>query len=141
MILDGNARRNLATFCQTWEKPEIHHLMNTCIDMNMVDKDEYPQREVRWWYFGCLYSRDVPIRVVSLDQLSDQRENLKDRNRLKLVIVAMRDSMGETGGQPLLGTMVGGEEAAPSFMTLCSAWDAPPCNAPALAGALAILSA
>jgi glutamate decarboxylase len=43
LMLDGNARQNLATFCQTWEEPEIHQLMEDCIDKNMIDKDEYPQ--------------------------------------------------------------------------------------------------
>ena len=43
LLLDGNARQNLATFCQTWEEPELHKLMDDCIDKNMVDKDEYPQ--------------------------------------------------------------------------------------------------
>lgn len=43
LMLDGNARQNLATFCQTWEEPELHKLMDECIDKNMVDKDEYPQ--------------------------------------------------------------------------------------------------
>ncbi len=43
LMLDGNARQNLATFCQTWEEPEVHKLMNECIDKNMIDKDEYPQ--------------------------------------------------------------------------------------------------
>ena len=43
LMLDGNARQNLATFCQTWEEPEVHMLMDECIDKNMVDKDEYPQ--------------------------------------------------------------------------------------------------
>ena len=43
LMLDGNARQNLATFCQTYEEPEIHQLMDDCIDKNMVDKDEYPQ--------------------------------------------------------------------------------------------------
>ena len=43
LMLDGNARQNLATFCQTWEEPEIHQLMDECIDKNMIDKDEYPQ--------------------------------------------------------------------------------------------------
>ncbi len=43
LMLDGNARQNLATFCQTWEEPEVHQLMDECIDKNMVDKDEYPQ--------------------------------------------------------------------------------------------------
>ena len=43
LMLDGNARQNLATFCQTWEEPELHKLMNECIDKNIVDKDEYPE--------------------------------------------------------------------------------------------------
>ncbi len=43
MLLDGNARQNLATFCQTRGEPEVHSLMDACIDKNMVDKDEYPQ--------------------------------------------------------------------------------------------------
>ena len=43
LMLDGNSRQNLATFCQTWLDPEIHKLMDECIDKNMIDKDEYPQ--------------------------------------------------------------------------------------------------
>lgn len=43
LMLDGNSRQNLATFCQTWAEPEIHQLMDECMDKNMVDKDEYPQ--------------------------------------------------------------------------------------------------
>jgi glutamate decarboxylase len=43
LMLDGNARQNLATFCQTWEEPQIHRLMDLSIDKNMIDKDEYPQ--------------------------------------------------------------------------------------------------
>lgn len=43
LMLDGNSRQNLATFCQTWEEPEVHKLMDECMDKNMVDKDEYPQ--------------------------------------------------------------------------------------------------
>ncbi len=43
LMLDGNSRQNLATFCQTWMEPEIRQLMDECIDKNMIDKDEYPQ--------------------------------------------------------------------------------------------------
>jgi len=43
LMLDGNSRMNLATFCQTWVDPEAHLLMNQAIDKNMIDKDEYPQ--------------------------------------------------------------------------------------------------
>jgi len=43
LMLDGNSRQNLATFCSTWIEPEVHRLMDECIDKNMIDKDEYPQ--------------------------------------------------------------------------------------------------
>ena len=43
LLLDGNARQNLATFCQTWEEPEVHALMDMAMDKNQIDKDEYPQ--------------------------------------------------------------------------------------------------
>jgi glutamate decarboxylase len=42
LVLDGNARQNLATFCSTYLDPEIHQLMDVSIDKNMIDKDEYP---------------------------------------------------------------------------------------------------
>jgi glutamate decarboxylase len=43
LLLDGNSRQNLATFCTTWIEPEVQTLMAECIDKNMCDKDEYPQ--------------------------------------------------------------------------------------------------
>jgi len=43
LLLDGNARQNLATFCQTWEEEQVHDLMDLCINKNLIDKDEYPQ--------------------------------------------------------------------------------------------------
>src|SRR5215831_12115410 len=43
LALDGNARLNLATFCQTWLEPQVVALMGECLDKNMIDKDEYPQ--------------------------------------------------------------------------------------------------
>jgi glutamate decarboxylase len=43
LMLDGNSRQNLATFCQTWLEPEIRSIMAETLDKNMVDKDEYPQ--------------------------------------------------------------------------------------------------
>jgi glutamate decarboxylase len=43
LMLDGNSRQNLATFCQTWLEPEVHRIMDLTLDKNMVDKDEYPQ--------------------------------------------------------------------------------------------------
>jgi glutamate decarboxylase len=43
LMLDGNARLNLATFVTTWMEPQARALMDECLDKNMIDKDEYPQ--------------------------------------------------------------------------------------------------
>jgi glutamate decarboxylase len=43
LMLDGNARQNLATFVTTWMEPEVGMLMAECLPKNMIDKDEYPQ--------------------------------------------------------------------------------------------------
>jgi glutamate decarboxylase len=43
LMLDGNARLNVATFVTTWMEPQAQQLMTECFDKNMIDKDEYPQ--------------------------------------------------------------------------------------------------
>jgi glutamate decarboxylase len=43
LMLDGNARLNLATFVTTWMEPEADGIMAACRDKNIVDKDEYPR--------------------------------------------------------------------------------------------------
>jgi glutamate decarboxylase len=43
LMLDGNARLNLATFVTTWMEPQAARLMSESFDKNMIDKDEYPQ--------------------------------------------------------------------------------------------------
>lgn len=43
LMIDGNARLNLATFVTTWMEPQAERLMAECLDKNMIDRDEYPQ--------------------------------------------------------------------------------------------------
>ena len=43
LMLDGNARLNVATFVTTWMEPQADRLIAECLDKNMIDKDEYPQ--------------------------------------------------------------------------------------------------
>ena len=43
LLLDGNAKQNLATFCQTWENDYARKIMELGMDKNLIDKDEYPQ--------------------------------------------------------------------------------------------------
>ena len=43
LMLDGNARQNLATFVTTYMDEEADRLFAESSDKNMIDKDEYPQ--------------------------------------------------------------------------------------------------
>jgi glutamate decarboxylase len=43
LMVDGNARLNLATFVTTWMEPEAQQLMSATFEKNAIDKDEYPQ--------------------------------------------------------------------------------------------------
>lgn len=52
VMLDGNARLNLATFVGTWMEPTAQRLYAETVDKNLVDKDEYPATaavEERCW--------------------------------------------------------------------------------------------
>ena len=46
LLLDGQARLNLATFVTTWMPSIAARLMAETADKNMIDKDEYPQTAV-----------------------------------------------------------------------------------------------
>ncbi|MCQ4080949.1 glutamate decarboxylase [Streptomyces sp. RB6PN25] len=43
LMLDGNARLNLATFATSWMEPQARALMNESLAKNAVDREEYPQ--------------------------------------------------------------------------------------------------
>ncbi|WP_218080658.1 glutamate decarboxylase [Anthocerotibacter panamensis] len=43
LMIDGNSRLNLATFCQTYNEEEVRDIMLETLDKNIIDKDEYPQ--------------------------------------------------------------------------------------------------
>nr|WOE97537.1 glutamate decarboxylase [synthetic construct] len=43
LLDEGNARQNLATFCQTYMEPEAVKLMSETLEKNAIDKSEYPR--------------------------------------------------------------------------------------------------
>src|SRR5690606_42127126 len=43
LLLDGNARLNLASSVTTCMEPQARRLMDECVDKNFIDRDEYPQ--------------------------------------------------------------------------------------------------
>lgn len=42
LSIEGNAKQNAATFCQTYMEPEATRLMAENLEKNAIDKDEYP---------------------------------------------------------------------------------------------------
>lgn len=68
LMLDGNARLNLATFVTTWMEPQAGRLMSECAAKNMIDKDEYPQTaelESRCVHMlAALWNAPDPDRVI-----------------------------------------------------------------------------
>jgi glutamate decarboxylase len=48
LMLDGNSRQNLATFCTTWIEPEVQQLMAECVDYRF-------NRIVRRYFFLYRY--------------------------------------------------------------------------------------
>ena len=43
LVDEGNARQNLATFCQTYMEPEATKIMAETMSKNAIDKSEYPR--------------------------------------------------------------------------------------------------
>ena len=43
LLDEGNARENLATFCQTYVKPNATKIMAETMAKNAIDKSEYPR--------------------------------------------------------------------------------------------------
>ncbi len=43
LLDEGNARLNLATFCQTYMEPAAVRIMSETLEKNAIDKSEYPQ--------------------------------------------------------------------------------------------------
>lgn len=42
LMLDGNPRLDLASFCTTWMEPECDKLILASLNKNYIDMDEYP---------------------------------------------------------------------------------------------------
>src|SRR6201986_4473093 len=87
LMLDGNSRQNLATFCQTWLEPEVMALMALSVDKNMIDKDEYPQ------------TAEIEARCVHM--LADLWNSPEARNTLGTSTTGSSEA-GMLGGMALL---------------------------------------
>ena len=75
LMLDGNARLNLATFVGTWVEPQALRLMTETFDKNMINKDEYPQTAEMEMRCVDMISRLGQVLLVTPDDPADARSH------------------------------------------------------------------
>ncbi len=119
LILDGNARLNLATFVTTWMEPQAERAHRRVLGKNMIDKDEYPQT-------AELESRCVSIlanlwhapRRLGGDRVLD--------HRLQRGLHARRDGAARGAGASAAGTgrpnLVMGANVQVCWEKFCRYW-------------------
>jgi glutamate decarboxylase len=104
LLLDGNARLNLATFVTTWMEPEAEELIAQCLSKNMIDKDEYPQTaelESRCVsILARLWSAPDPERAVGCSTTGSSEAAMLAGMALKRRWEARRRAAGEPTDRP-----------------------------------------
>ena len=138
LMLDGNARLNLATFVTTWMEPAARALMAECIDKNMIDKDEYPQTAelerrcvsmlARLW--GT--SADGP--AVGCSTTGSSEAAMLAGMALKRRWAQRRRDAGLPADRP---NLVMGANVQVCWDKFCRYWDVEPRSCPSAAGARA----
>src|SRR5262249_16939217 len=122
LMLDGNARLNLATFVTTWMEPQAVLLMAGCADKNMIDKDEYPQtaeferRCVN--ILADLWHAPVPADVVGCSTSGSSEACMLAGMALK-----RRFTQRGTGGRP---NLVMGANVQVCWEKFCNYWEVEP---------------
>ena len=104
LMLDGNARMNLATFVTTWMEREARDLMAECFDKNMIDKDEYPQTaelELRCVaMLADLWHAEDPHRAVGCSTTGSSEAAMLGGLALKRRWQLARRAAGKDHGRP-----------------------------------------
>ena len=144
LILDGNARLNLATFVTTWMEPQARQLMADCFDKNMIDKDEYPQTaelERRcvnilsslWHAPDAPASEDGPSGAVGCSTTGSSEACMLGGMALLWRWRARRRAAGQAAGAP---NLVMGSNVQVCWDKFCRYWDVEPRLVPMAPGRL-----
>ncbi|MFD1662819.1 glutamate decarboxylase [Streptomyces caeni] len=106
LMLDGNARLNLATFVTTWMEPQARQLMAETAEKNLADRAEYPQitameeRCVRM--LARLWHAPYPERVRGCSTTGSSEAAMLGGLALKRRWQARRRSQGRDTARPNL---------------------------------------
>src|SRR5581483_10418879 len=124
LMLDGNARLNLATFVTTWMEPEADRLVAECASKNMIDRDEYPRTaelERRCVsILADLWHAPDPDGAVGCSTTGSSEACMLGGLALKRSWVTGRRSAGRDTARP---NLVLGANAQVCWDKFCNYWD------------------
>jgi glutamate decarboxylase len=127
LMLDGNARLNLATFVTTWMEPQARVLIAECLDKNLVDKDEYPQtaelerRCVN--ILAGLWGAEEADRATGCSTTGSSEASMLGGMALKRRWQARRRAAGESAERP---NLVMGANVQVCWEKFCRYWEVEP---------------
>jgi glutamate decarboxylase len=131
LMLDGNARLNLATFCTTWMEPEAQQLMTETFEKNMIDKDEYPQTaeiEMRCVnMLAHLWHAPETERAIGCSTIGSSEACMLGGLALKWKWRARQAARGKPTDKP---NMVMGINVQVCWEKFCRYWDVEPRHVP-----------
>jgi len=124
LMLDGNARLNLATFVTTWMEPQAKLLYSETYDKNMIDKDEYPSTaeiEMRCSnMLARLYHAPGAIQATGCSTTGSSEAAMLGGLALKRRWQHKRKAAGKPADKP---NMVMGINVQVCWEKFCNYWD------------------
>ncbi|TAM70459.1 MAG: glutamate decarboxylase [Microbacteriaceae bacterium] len=106
VMLDGNARLNLATFVGTWMDAFATRLYSEAFDKNIVDKDEYPQtaaiEDYCWHMLAELWNTPDPDQAIGTSTVGSSEACMLAGLALKRRWQRARRAAGKSAEKPNL---------------------------------------
>ncbi len=127
LMLDGNARLNLATFVTTWMEPQAEALMAASFDKNMIDKDEYPataEIEKRCVNIVAdLFNAPAGGDAVGVSTIGSSEAVMLAGLAMKWKWRQRREAAGQDGSRP---NLILGSNVQVVWEKFCRYWDVEP---------------
>jgi glutamate decarboxylase len=137
LMLDGNARQNLATFVSTFMDPMADRLFAETYDKNIIDKDEYPQTaqmEARCVsIIANLWHSPDGDKAVGTSTIGSSEAVMLAGLSLKRLWQHKRKAAGQSIERP---NLVMGQNVQVVWEKFCRYWDVEPRYAPLAEGRL-----
>jgi glutamate decarboxylase len=127
LMLDGNARLNMATFVTTWMEPQAETLMAEAFDKNMIDKDECPMTaeiETRCVNIVAdLFNAAVDGDAIGVSTTGSSEAVMLGGLAMKWQWRKRREAAGQDGSKP---NLVLGSNVQVVWEKFCRYWDVEP---------------